>query len=172
LIPIVSSPVSATHSSIASGMPTGLVPAFSSDLKNTEESSIAGPPGGTFDFVGKMPPSASFTAVYGQSPLDEGSSTEALAFVASKVSSHASARSPEDPDASEEDASVTVAVPRATAASDGPEARRRCETLRALRAGTETPARRCAPKTTRRAGAACAALDANVALDADAMARG
>ena len=46
------------------------------------------------------------------------------------------------------------------------------ETLRALRAGTETPARRCAPKTTRRAAAACAALDANVALDADAMARG
>jgi hypothetical protein len=150
-------------------MPTGLVPAFSSDLKNTEESSIAGPPGGTFDFVGKMPPSASFTAVYGQSPLDEGSSTEALTFVVSKVSSHASARSLEDPDASEEDASVTVAVPRALEASDGPEARRRCETLRA---GTETPARRCAPKTTRRAGAACAALDANVALDADAMARG
>jgi hypothetical protein len=147
-------------------MPTGLVPAFSSDLKNTEESSIAGPPGGTFDFVGKMPPSASFTAVYGQSPLDEGSSTEALAFVVSKVSSHSSARSPE------EDSSATVAVPRAFAASDGPEARKRCETHRALRAGTETPARRCAPETTRRAGAARAALGANVALDADAIARG
>ena len=42
----------------------------------------------------------------------------------------------------------------------------------ALRAGDETPVRRCAPEMTRRAGAACAALNANVALDADAMALG
>ncbi len=48
----------------------------------------------------------------------------------------------------------------------------RCETHRALRAGDETPVRRCAPEMTRRAGAACAALNANVALDADAMALG
>ena len=67
---------------------------------------------------------------------------------------------------------MTVAVPRASAASDGPEARMRCETHRALRAGDETPVRRCAPEMTRRAGAACAALNANVALDADAMALG
>ena len=65
-------------------MPTGLVPAFSSDLKNTEESSMVGPPGGTFDRVGRKPPSASFIAVYGQAPLEEGSSTGTpLAFVVS-----------------------------------------------------------------------------------------
>lgn len=64
---------------------------------------------------------------------------------------------------------MTVAVKRASAASDGPEARTRCETHRALRAGAETPARRCVPETSRRAGAACAAIAANVALDVDAM---
>mmetsp|Transcript_32829 Transcript_32829/g.78155 ORF Transcript_32829/g.78155 Transcript_32829/m.78155 type:complete len:504 (+) Transcript_32829:806-2317(+) len=42
LMPMVSFPVLSTHSSIASGMPTGEVPALRSDRRNVVESSIAG----------------------------------------------------------------------------------------------------------------------------------
>ena len=73
LIPTVSSPVIAVHSSIASGIPTGDVPALSRDRRTRREGSIVGPPGGTFDedFVGSTPPRASFSAVYGQSEEEE-----------------------------------------------------------------------------------------------------
>ena len=66
---------------------------------------------------------ASFNAVYKASPLDEARPGSARVRRVKELLARVRAFS-EDPDASEEDASVTVAVPRATAASDGPEARR------------------------------------------------
>ena len=161
LIPIVSSPVSATHSSIASGMPTGLVPAFSSDLKNTEESSIAGPPGGTFDFVGKMPPSAivhrGVRAVPARRGLVHGSARVRrveglLARVRAFSGGSRRLRGGRLSDRRRSARNSGIGRSRRL----GGDARRFARFARAPR----LPARRCAPKTTRRAGAACAALDA------------
>jgi hypothetical protein len=147
-------------------MPTGDEPAFKRDLKKILESNMVGPPGGTFRFVGRMPPNASFTAVYGQSPEGVTSSTETVVFVVSNSSSHASA--PEALlDSNSRDA-ATVAVPPSP--SDGPEARARRCVCRARLVDTETQDRGRALDVMRRVDVVHAALDASDAFDVDAIA--
>ena len=61
LMPTVSWPVMFTHSSIASGMPTGEDPALSKDLKKAFDGSITGPPSGILDFLIRCPGTAATT---------------------------------------------------------------------------------------------------------------
>ena len=61
LMPTVSWPVMFTHSSIASGMPTGEDPALSRDLKKALDGSITGPPSGIL-FLIRCPGSSDDTA--------------------------------------------------------------------------------------------------------------
>ena len=141
LIPTVSCPVMFTHSSIASGMPTGEDPALSKDLKKALDGSITGPPSGILFLIAgeSMDDTASLAAVYGQSP-DFSASIGVMvsAGTSCTASSHGGApqeRSTRSPDvtASELPFSRSAATLRTTAA-------RRVVTARTRRLDPDTRA--------------------------------
>tara|TARA_B110000977_G_scaffold201682_1_gene297738 strand:+ start:2013 stop:2492 length:480 start_codon:yes stop_codon:yes gene_type:complete len=151
---------------MASGIPTGEEPAFRRDLKNTELSSMVGPPIGTFDFVGSIPPSEAFNDVYGQSVLSLlVSKFTAVVVVVSNSSSHTAA-----PRARCSEVSATAYAPTPSPASDGAEAmaRRRTRVWRD-RGGMDTPFTRGRDDAPR--ADTPTVFGTNKELDADAMAQ-